>query len=90
MENTLINESFCPMSPESQTPVLLVDVWETASWLVQVTVSPTDTVRLDGENAKPLMLTLFPGGGGGFVELLLSSLQPAIAMAIVRLIRLTK
>jgi hypothetical protein len=32
--------------------------------LVQVTVSPTETVNNDGEKAEPLIETPFPGGGG--------------------------
>ena len=40
----------------SGPPSVLVTVWETLSWLVQVTVSPMWAVWAAGAKAKPLML----------------------------------
>jgi hypothetical protein len=50
--------------------------------LVQVTVSPTETVNDDGDKAKPLIETLFPGGGGlELVDLLPPQPQAVIPAA---------
>ena len=58
------------MLPVSQTPVSLVDVCAIPSVFFQVTVVPTVTVMVAGENVMPDMTTVFGGaaaGGDGLV-----------------------
>jgi hypothetical protein len=72
------------MFPVFHTPVSLVEVCAAPSSFFQVTVVPTATVRLTGENAIPAIVTVFGGGGVGDgpvpydpVEFELSELHPA-------------
>ena len=58
------------MLPVSHTPVSLVDVCAMPSLFFHVTVVPTATVMLAGENAIPDIRTVLEeldGGGGGGV-----------------------
>jgi hypothetical protein len=47
----------CPSVPVSKLPSEAVAVWSAESWLVQVTVSPTETVIDPGWKAKPWIVT---------------------------------
>jgi hypothetical protein len=47
-----------------------VTVWSIASLFVQVTVVPTETVRLGGEKLMLAIFTVLPVAGGGVVDML--------------------
>lgn len=76
--------------PESNSPPSAVAVWVALSLLVQITVSPTEMVKVSGLKAKPVISTLFDCGvspSSPVVSELVSSsppMQPIIVLASSR------
>ena len=60
--------AFCAILPLLKlVPLFEVTVCAAASLLVHITISPTRTVNVDGEKAKPLILILKVAGPAGEV-----------------------